>query len=167
MIVCAGCINQTTKSQRETTRIITTDTTKQDDSWINATEDNDNIEVAVGEVWTMTGAVSGTKGPITYSVYNYEDYVFKKDYSNPVITKSFSPSADGTYKLDLRIDPNIFPVGSYVITFKIPNGQTAKLQFLVAAKGADCQTICDKVYSSSQSKKGLQYNNKGEAICYC
>jgi archaellin len=153
-------------SPAETTRIITAVTTRQDDSWINASIDSDNMEVTVGDICTMTGAVSGTNGPITYSVYTYEDIKNKND-SNSVITKSFSPSADGTYKLDLMIDPNIFPVGSYVIYFKIPNGQTTKLQFLVDAKGADCQTICDKVYSSSQYKEGLQYNTKGEAVCYC
>jgi hypothetical protein len=154
-------------SPSETTRIITTRTILQDDSWINATIDNDNMEVTIGDICTMTGFVSGTRGPITYSIYSYEDYVNKKDYSHPVITKSFSPSADGSYKLDLIIDPNIFPVGYYVITFKIPNGQTTKLQFLVDAKGADCPTICDKVYSSSQYKEGLQYDNKGVAVCYC
>jgi hypothetical protein len=179
VLITAGCINPNVKAVVTSTPtpeiVYVTGTatptpspiSQQDDSWINATEDNNNMEVSVGDVWTMTGAVSGTNGPITYSVYNYENYVNKKDYRYPVITNSFYPSADGTYKLDLTINPNIFPVGFYVITFKIPNGQTAKLQFFVDAKGADCPTICDKIISSSQYKEGLQYNNKGEAICYC
>lgn len=154
-------------SPSETTRIITTSTIEQDDSWINATIDNDNMEVAIGDTCTINGFVSGTNGPITYSIYSYEDYVIKNDYNHPVITKSFSPSADGSYKLDIRIDPNIFPVGFYVITLKIPNGQTTKLQFLVDARGVDCPTLCDKVYSSPQYKEGLQYDNKGVAVCYC
>jgi hypothetical protein len=55
----------------------------------------------------------------------------------------------------------------YVIVLKIPSGQTTKLQFLVSAKGVDCMTICDQIYSSGQNEEGLHYNDKGEAICYC
>ena len=151
----------------DTTIKITAVTTPQDNSWINASIDSHNMEIVVGDICTMTGAVSGTTGPITYSVYTFEDIKNKNDYSNPVISRSFSPSADGTFKLDLAIDPTIFPVGFYVIIFQIPNGQTTKLQFLVDAKGADCQTICNKVYSSSPIKKNLHYNGRGEAVCYC
>ncbi len=87
----------------DTTIKITAVTTQQDNSWINASIDSHNMEIVVGDICTMTGAVSGTTGPITYSVYTFEDIKNKNDYSNPVISRSFSPSADGTFKLDLAI----------------------------------------------------------------
>lgn len=167
MVVCSGCTNRTTTPVPGTMNIITSTPQQQDNNWITATQENDNIEVAVGSVWTVTGKVSGTNGPITYTIHTIEDIRDKKNYDNPLVTKSFYPSADGTFTLKVEIDPKILPVGSYVVYLKNPDGQRVRFQFLVRAKGVDCSTLCDQVSSSKSYTEGLLYNRNGEAVCYC
>ena len=99
------CLRTQTPSD-QVTKISTPATTQPDTSWISATIDKS--EFVVGGLATLSGTVSGTTGPVVYSVYTLED-VRDNNYNNPATTKSFYPSAGGTYKTTIYLDPKILP----------------------------------------------------------
>jgi hypothetical protein len=126
--------------------------------WVRATIKH--FVLNPGDTVSVEGIVSGSTDPMSYSVFTLDD-VKSENLQKPLLTDSVVPASDGSYQFSFPVNLQKIPVGSYVILIQLSTGETTKLQFLVEAKGVDCETIC------SQPGPSLRYNDKGEAVCPC
>jgi len=113
-----------------------------------------------GDTVRVEGTISGSTDPISYSVFTLDD-VKSGNLQKPLLTDSVVPASDGSYQFSFLVNQQKIPVGSYVILIQLSTGETTKLQFLVEAKGVDCETICN------QPGPSIRFNDKGEAVCPC
>lgn len=127
------------------------------DRWIEATLYR--VVYNTGDMVTVEGRISGSNGPVSYSVHTVQD-AMGNDFRRGLVTGRVMP-ADGAYSFSFVIQPATLPVGSYVIRTMLPTNEWTKVQFLVEARGVDCVQVC------SQPGPALRYNEKGEAICPC
>lgn len=164
-LLFAGCVTPQTKQntvpveQVVTVTHIPTSTFVPQARWVGAT-----IKHFIFNPWdtcSFEARAAGTTDPVTYSVITIDD-AKAGNFQNTLLTgSSSSPASDGSYRFSFPVDPKIIPVGSYVILLKLSNGEITKLQFLVEAKGVDCEKIC------SEPGPSIRYNSLGEPVCPC
>jgi len=166
-IVVAGCVSTDPPDPPAKTVQVTqinvvtqsaANTPMQIDRLVSATIKN--FILNPGDIVSVEGTVYGSTDPVSYSVFTIED-VKASNFDRPLLTASVVPALDGTYTFQFPINSQNVPVGSYVIIIKLLTGEMTKLQFLVEAKGVDCDKIC------SPPGPALRYNEKGEPICPC